>query len=179
MGELGRSLRSAITPTTALEAEAPVGELLAGIPDGDHVLLVVDQFEEVFTACADEPERAAFLAALEDAANRPRGGVTVVLAIRADHYGRCAENPALAQLLGSNHVLVGSMTGDEYRRAIEQPALRVGVHVEPALTEALVALEQPEAQRVVEHRGHRVGADEAGQLHELRLVPVRQSSLHG
>jgi WD40 repeat protein/class 3 adenylate cyclase len=139
IGELGRSLRSAITPTTALEAEAPVGELLAGILDGEHVLLVVDQFEEVFTACADESERAAFLAALADAANRPRGGVTVVLAIRADHYGRCAENPALAQLLGSNHVLIGSMTGDEYRRAIEQPALRVGVHVEPALTEALVA----------------------------------------
>jgi WD40 repeat protein len=139
MGELGRSLRSAITRTTAFGAEAPAREVLAGIPDGEHVLLVVDQFEEVFTACADETERAAFLAALADAANRSRGGVTLVLAIRADHYGRCAENPALAELLGANHVLVGPMTGDEYRRAIEQPARRVGVHVEPALTEALVA----------------------------------------
>ena len=64
--------------------------------------------------------------------------MTVVVAIRADLYGRCAEDPALAELLGTNHVLVGPMTADEYRRAIEQPALRVGVHVESALTEALV-----------------------------------------
>ena len=47
--------------------------------------------------------------------------------------------PRWLALLGANHVLVGPMTADEYRRAIEQPALRVGVHVESALTEALVA----------------------------------------
>src|SRR6185295_14958777 len=111
------------------------------------VLVAVDQFEEVFTACPDDEERAAFLAALAAAANDPRGRTTFVLAIRADFYGRCAEDPALAELLASNHLLVGSMTADEYRRAIEQPALRVGVHVEPALTEALVAevLDEPGA----------------------------------
>ena len=70
---------------------------------------------------------------------RPAGRVTIVVAIRADLYGRCAELPELAALLGGNHVLVGPMTADEYRRAIEQPAMRVGVHVESALTEALVA----------------------------------------
>jgi WD40 repeat protein/class 3 adenylate cyclase len=118
--------------------EHPMREL-DDLPSGEPTLLVVDQFEEVFTACADEAEREAFLAALADAANSADGEITVVLAIRADHYGRCAEDPALAELLGANHVLVGPMTGDEYRRAIEQPALRVGVHVEPALTEALVA----------------------------------------
>jgi len=118
--------------------EHPMREL-GDLPSGEPMLLVVDQFEEVFTACADEAERASFLATLADAANTPEGAITVVLAIRADHYGRCAEDPELAELLGANHVLVGPMTGDEYRRAIEQPALRVGVHVEPALTEALVA----------------------------------------
>jgi len=118
--------------------EHPMREL-DDLPSGEPLLLVVDQFEEVFTACADEAERATFLAALAQAANSADGHITVVLAIRADHYGRCAEDPALAELLGANHVLVGPMTGDEYRRAIEQPALRVGVHVEPALTEALVA----------------------------------------
>jgi WD40 repeat protein/class 3 adenylate cyclase len=118
--------------------EHPMREL-DDLSSREPMLLVVDQFEEVFTACADEAERMAFVATLADAANSPDGDITVVLAIRADHYGRCAEHPELAELLGANHVLVGPMTGDEYRRAIEQPALRVGVHVEPALTEALVA----------------------------------------
>ena len=118
--------------------EHPMRELV-DLPADEPALLVVDQFEEVFTVCADEQERMSFLAALAEVANAPNGVVTVVLAIRADHYGRCADDPALAEHLGANHVLVGPMTGDEYRRAIEQPALRMGVHVEPALTEALVA----------------------------------------
>jgi class 3 adenylate cyclase len=137
LSELDRSMRSSLTPSDG-RANGP-RELLASLRPDQDLLLVVDQFEEVFTTCADETERADFLATLADAANDPRGQVAVVLAIRADLYGRCAEDPALADLLGPNHVLVASMTGDDYRRAIEQPALRVGVAVEPALTEALVA----------------------------------------
>jgi WD40 repeat protein/class 3 adenylate cyclase len=119
----------------------PIAELdraLAERTPPDHLLLAVDQFEEVFTHCADETEQARFLAGLADTSKDTTNGVTIVLALRADFYGRCAEDPALAELLGANHVLVGPMTADEYRRAIEQPALRVGVHVESALTEALV-----------------------------------------
>jgi len=119
----------------------------AGLALEDRVMLVIDQFEETFTECADEAERAAFLAALAHAARSSSDRLTIVLTIRADFYGRCADDPALAELLASNHVLVGPLTADEYRRAIEQPALRVGVHVEPALTEALVAevLDEPGA----------------------------------
>jgi WD40 repeat protein/class 3 adenylate cyclase/energy-coupling factor transporter ATP-binding protein EcfA2 len=120
------------------EVARTLGRTPADLPSDRHSLLVVDQFEEVFTVCADEEEQARFLTTLAEAANDPEGRVTVVVAIRADLYGRCAEEPALAELLGTNHVLVGPMTTDEYRRAIEQPALRVGVHVESALTEALV-----------------------------------------
>jgi len=62
-----------------------------------------------------------------------------VLAIRADFYGRCAAYPGLSRLLGANHVLVGPMARDELRRAIERPAERVGLTVEPELADALVA----------------------------------------
>jgi WD40 repeat protein/class 3 adenylate cyclase len=106
-------------------------------PD-ERLVLVVDQFEETFTLGADEAERGAFIAALTEAGRDKRGGVVVVLAVRADFYGRCAADPDLAELLGANHVLVGPMTADEYRRAIEQPALRVGVRFEPALVDELV-----------------------------------------
>ena len=128
-------LRPGEHPFRALE-EALSG---AGGTQVERLLLVVDQFEETFTVCADETERAAFVDALVETVSQRDGRVGAVLTLRADFYGRCAEDPRLADLLGSNNVLVGSMTPDEYRRAIELPAARVGVHVEPGLTEALVA----------------------------------------
>src|SRR5262249_59359948 len=95
-----------------------------GVLGGAELLvLVIDQFEEVFTLCTDESERAAFLSAIVEAAADSRANEIVVLSLRADYYGRCAASPALAELLGANHVLVGPMTAEEYRRAIAQPAL--------------------------------------------------------
>ena len=136
MHELTRALRTAgSSELDRSDARAMLGDL----PTATHLLIAVDQFEEVFTVCTDEAERADFLGALAEMANDPDSRVTIVVAVRADLYGRCAEHPTLAGLLGANHVLVGPMSADEYRRAIEQPALRVGVHVESALTEALVA----------------------------------------
>ncbi len=62
-----------------------------------------------------------------------------MLAVRADFYARCAAYPALARLLGANQVLVGPMQRDELRRAIELPAQRAGLHVEPELVDRLLA----------------------------------------
>jgi WD40 repeat protein/DNA-binding SARP family transcriptional activator len=122
--------------------EHPTDELSRAVADIDpdrKVLLAVDQFEEAFMACSDEEERAAFMAELVRVARDPHGRGSVVLAIRADYYGRCAAYPELADLLAANHVLVGPMQRDELRRAVERPAARVGLHVEPELTDALVA----------------------------------------
>jgi class 3 adenylate cyclase/WD40 repeat protein len=140
--ELDRTVWAALTDDLRSKlagADLPLRAVRDALGPGDRLVLVVDQFEEVFTACDDEAERTGFVSALTEAASDPRGNVAVVLAVRADYYGRCAENPALASLLGSNHILVGSMSPEEYRRAIEQPAIRAGLRVEPALTDALVA----------------------------------------
>jgi DNA-binding SARP family transcriptional activator/WD40 repeat protein len=120
--------------------EHPLQELaraMAGVRPDRRVVLVVDQFEELFTVCRDERERGAFVDALVHARSdgAPR---VVVLAVRADLYGRCATYPALSDLLGAHHVLVGPMRGDELRRAIELPARRAGLLVEPELVDALV-----------------------------------------
>ena len=104
-----------------------------------RLIVAVDQFEEVFTACRDEGERAAFTEALTACARDPRRRGLVLIAIRADYYGRCAQYPELARLLGANHVLVGPMRRDELRRAIELPARRAGLEVEPELADALIA----------------------------------------
>jgi DNA-binding SARP family transcriptional activator/WD40 repeat protein len=101
-------------------------------------VLVVDQFEETFTACEDEAERTAFLDAMTEAALHPEGEITIVLAMRADYYGRCAEHDALASLVAGNQILVGPMKTEELRRAIELPAERAGLRVEARLTDSLV-----------------------------------------
>jgi WD40 repeat protein len=105
---------------------------------GERIILVVDQFEELFTGTASDEDRAGFVDALTTAAADPERAC-VVLTIRADYYGHCAAYPRLAELLAANQVLVGPMAADELARAIEMPARRSGLFVERALTEALVA----------------------------------------
>jgi len=120
------------------DAEEPIPDRLARIDPENRLVLVVDQFEETFVACRDEAERAAFVDALVDAAQGRDGRVLVVLAVRADYYGACAAYPRLARLLGASQVLVGPMRPDELGRAIEGPAHRAGLLVEPALVTRLV-----------------------------------------
>ncbi|TMK33541.1 MAG: hypothetical protein E6G58_13330 [Actinobacteria bacterium] len=105
----------------------------------EHSMLAVDQFEEVFTACSDVADRTAFLDALTEAATAPDGATTIVIAMRADFYGRCAEHRGLASLLASHQILVGPMDADELRRAIELPAQRAALTVEEPLTDSLVS----------------------------------------
>jgi class 3 adenylate cyclase len=103
--------------------------------EGDSALVVVDQFEEVFTLCRDENERRAFIDALLDAAERGR---RVVVALRADFYGHCAAYPRLAAALENRQVLVGPMSEEELRRAIERPAEHAGLLLEPGLVEGIL-----------------------------------------
>lgn len=117
--------------------EHPLATLPA-LGGDDRLVLVVDQFEELFTICTDESERAAFVAGLVELARQPERAV-VVVGVRGDYYGHCGMYPELARLLAANQVLVGPMSADEVRRAIELPARRAGIRVESALTEALVA----------------------------------------
>jgi WD40 repeat protein/class 3 adenylate cyclase len=137
-----------VRPST-WSAEALAGAIgpvaRAALPAGQRLVVAIDQFEEVFTAVEGESERAAFIEVLTEAAHDPDGRAVVVLAIRADFYGRCAAYPDLSGLLASNHQLVGVMTPAEIRRAIELPAERTGLLVEPDLVDALVAdvIDQP------------------------------------
>jgi WD40 repeat protein/DNA-binding SARP family transcriptional activator len=126
-------LRPGAQPVAALE------RALAGAPPDRRVVLAVDQFEELFTACPDEGERAAFATALVAAVRDPRRRACVLIALRADFYGRCASYPELWRMLGAAHVPVGPMRRDELRRAIVQPAQRAGLRVDDALVDTLVA----------------------------------------
>ncbi|MDT0348913.1 nSTAND1 domain-containing NTPase [Pseudonocardia charpentierae] len=114
----------------ALAAE-PLDPAVLGV-DAD-LLLVVDQFEEVFGPAVDEAERAAFIRVL-CALDAP-----VVLALRADFYGRALGHAPLARAVQEGQVVVGPMSDDELRAAIVEPARKAEVTVEDGLVEVLLA----------------------------------------
>jgi hypothetical protein len=115
-----------------------IRQALAHRSPATQALLIVDQFEEVFTLCADERERTAFVAALLGSV-ADGGRTRVILGIRADFYGRCADYPALVTALRDRQVLIGPMSSDELRDAIVEPASAEGLRVEPALVATVLA----------------------------------------
>ncbi|MER6872677.1 hypothetical protein ABT279_21260, partial [Amycolatopsis sp. NPDC000673] len=116
-----------------------VRQALADRPDDVDLLLVVDQFEEAFTLCADPAERSGFIELLLTAAQAPNSRTRVVLGVRTDFYTQCARHARLVEALRDAQLLVGPMSTDELRRAITLPASRAGYTVEGALLAAIAA----------------------------------------
>ncbi|MGH8887506.1 MAG: hypothetical protein ACRDYX_20525, partial [Egibacteraceae bacterium] len=116
-----------------------VRQALAKAPEDARLLLLVDQFEELFTLCADEAERRGFIHGLVVLADGLDRQASVVLGVRADFYGRCAEYPQLIAVIQDHQVVVGPMTGVELRRAIEGPAAQAGLALELGLVETVLA----------------------------------------
>lgn len=103
-----------------------------------RTVLVVDQLEEVWTACADPGERATFLDTLAELV-AGAAELSVVLVVRADYVGELADHAALARMMSDAAVLVGAPREAEVRRAIELPAARAQLLLDVGLVDALVA----------------------------------------
>ncbi|MGH3346948.1 MAG: BTAD domain-containing putative transcriptional regulator, partial [Nocardioides sp.] len=108
---------------------------LTGLKRRGRQTLVVDQAEEAVTVCADLGERERFFAAL--AAHVGAGGA-LVLSLRADHLGDLAPYPEIARVLEEGLYLLGPMSEPDLRSAIEGPAHRAGLRLEPGLIDLLV-----------------------------------------
>ncbi|MFE7130530.1 hypothetical protein ACFVIM_06710, partial [Streptomyces sp. NPDC057638] len=146
----GRALEGAPAPGEDHAPGAP-GESHAPGDPGDTIVLV-DQFEEVFTLCQDGAERARFLDLLL-AARDPARRLRIVIAVRADFYGHCAEHPGLVAALRAAHLLVGPMSAAELRQAVTGPARASGLLVERELTARIVreTTGQPGALPLLSH----------------------------
>ncbi|MGB7087101.1 MAG: hypothetical protein WBD47_16195, partial [Phormidesmis sp.] len=102
------------------------------------VILVIDQFEELFTLTA-ESDRAPFIDLLFEALAYASDRFKLVLSVRADFLPNCLAYPALAELLQSNSILVPPrLTPDAYRESILKPAEQVGLQIEPGLVDLLL-----------------------------------------
>jgi WD40 repeat protein len=98
-------------------------------------VLVVDQCEEVFSLSPDEATRAAFLAGLVRWSEHGR----LVVAMRADRLAEASAYPAFARLLERSLYLLGAMSEDGLRAAVEAPARQSGLLIEPGLVDVLIS----------------------------------------
>jgi WD40 repeat protein len=109
-----------------------------------RLLLVIDQFEEVFTlAPGRDAGQQAFIAALCVVASRPSGpsgepSAAVVIAVRGDFWARCAAHAGLARLMQDGMFVVGPMTATELREAITSPAAAAGLQADADLADTVL-----------------------------------------
>jgi WD40 repeat protein/DNA-binding SARP family transcriptional activator len=121
--------------------------------DEGTLLLVIDQFEEVFTLVEDKDEIYRFLEALYVAVTEPRSPLRLVITLRADFFDRLLLAPNLSRLAQDRTELVIPLTVDELERAIRLPAQRAGVEVQSGLVAAIIAdmVEQPGAMPLLQY----------------------------
>lgn len=106
--------------------------------DGSELVVLVDQFEEVFTVVEDEAARGQFLDLLHAAASDPRSRARVVITLRADFYDRPLHYPQFGELVRTHMETVMPLSADELEAAITRPAARVGVSFEPGLVATII-----------------------------------------
>jgi WD40 repeat protein/transcriptional regulator with XRE-family HTH domain len=102
-----------------------------------RLVLFIDQFEEVFTQVSKDAAEV-FIDVLANAAVSDSGRVTVLFAMRSDFVSNCARYPALNKLLNQQFIQIGAMQSDELVSAIAQPALRVGLRIDPDLVAQII-----------------------------------------
>jgi WD40 repeat protein len=110
----------------------PGAEPRLDVPDESTRLVVVDQFEELFTVCADAHPRERFI----DALLRLRSAVAI--GMRADLYGWLSGHSELARAIAANQLLLAAMTTGELERAVTEPARLAGLKLEPGLVELVL-----------------------------------------
>ena len=133
---------------------------------GGQPVIVVDQFEEVFTQCHREEDRQRFITAVCALS----GPAVVAIALRADFYDHALRYPELTRALQERQVVVGPMTAEEVRRAIVEPARLARVTVDDGLVELLLRDLAP---------GGRAGPADAGPAaaHEPGALPLLSHAL--
>ncbi|TCC47610.1 hypothetical protein E0H75_22865 [Kribbella capetownensis] len=175
----------------------PVAALAAALSGTTGPVLLVDQFEEVFSLCQDKTERVAFFTALTE------HEAPLIISIRTDRLADVSESPTFARLVERGLYLLSAMTPDNLRAAIEEPARMASLVVEPGLVDLLVD-DVPDQSKALPLMSHAVRetwqrregrtltiagynasggirnavAQSAEAVHE-RLTPQRRTVLHG
>ena len=147
-------LRSALDPPDSLAGQLDGGNdgivraaLRVMSRDDGHLVLVIDQFEELFTLSDDADLQKRFLDGLLAAVNDPGTRITVILTLRADFYDKPLLHPAFGARLGEAVVNVTPMNSEELEEAASRPASAGNVALEASLLAQLITdvVDQPGA----------------------------------
>jgi WD40 repeat protein len=109
------------------------------IPETSKLVLLIDQFEEVFTLIADDAERLHFLNLLFNAAEDERSRIKIIITLRADFYDRPLQYPQFGDLIRRHTELILRLNEQELEAAIVKPAERIGLNLEPGLVTSMIA----------------------------------------
>jgi WD40 repeat protein/DNA-binding SARP family transcriptional activator len=108
------------------------------LPAGTEMVLIVDQFEELYTLVRDDRLRSSFLAALVALVSDPRGRVSLVVTLRADLFDRPLRHPSFGELLGASTFPLAAPARTDLVEAIVLPSRQLGVRLEDGLVERIV-----------------------------------------
>ncbi|QLE55331.1 CHAT domain-containing protein [Nostoc sp. TCL26-01] len=129
----------------------PIEQLQASFAQvsGQATILVIDQFEELFTLCADETQRVTFIEKLLSLVPHQK----VIVTMRADFWGECASYRNLQDLMEPRQKLIGAMDAMELRKAMELQAAQVGLRFEAGLSNAILddVQGEPGAMPLLQH----------------------------
>ena len=104
------------------------------------LLVLVDQFEEIYTLCSDAAERDLFVGTLLHAAQAHASHVSVVLTLRSDFLAEThRHHNQLNRLIAQQGVIVPALSPEELRDAIAKPAQHAGRPIDEATVELLLA----------------------------------------
>jgi WD40 repeat protein len=139
------------------------------------VVLLIDQFEELFTLVEDEAVRMHFLNSIITAVTDPHSRVRVIITLRADFYDRPLLYQRFSELIRARTEVVVPLGPEELKAAIVSPAERNGLRVDPELVEAIVADvgEQPGALPLLQYALTEVFEQRSGPT--LTLTPYHAS----
>jgi WD40 repeat protein/serine/threonine protein kinase len=126
-------LRSDATALNRLVRDALLGDAES------QLLLVVDQFEEIFTLVRDEQDRQHFMESLRLAVEAPDSRLRVVITLRADFYGHPLQYPDFAKQVIQGNETVPLLNRAELEEAIVKPAELLGVRMEPSLVNEIIS----------------------------------------
>jgi WD40 repeat protein len=120
----------------SLTIDAFAHDILGEQPGTNRLLLVIDQWEELYTQAKSVEDRQRFLDLILE--TTAEGAVTVVLTLRGDFYGRALEDRVFADHLQNAVVNLGPMRPEELKRAVIEPAAKVGLDFEDGLVDRIL-----------------------------------------
>lgn len=128
------------TLTKNLKSEG-LGVASQWVPEGQKVLVIIDQFEEIFQDHENDKDKSnldEFVQALNQLISSPDNKISVIATLRADFTGDCSKSVVLTHFIQDHAVWIPPLEINEIKEIIEKPAKEKGYNVQSQLVNLIV-----------------------------------------